>query len=115
MMGSENSTSDASARHLLVIGAGGNIGSHLVPLLARMPGVGRLTLIDRDYYEARNRVSQDIGDQDVGRAKVQVQAKRARRANTALRVVALHTPVELLPLGALRADMIVTCLDSRRG
>lgn len=99
--------------HLVVIGAGGNIGSHLVPLLARTQGVGRLTLIDRDRYEAANLVSQDAGARDVGHTKVSVQARRARCANSALRVDAVHAPVEQLPLGALRGDLILTCLDSR--
>lgn len=97
----------------VVVGAGGNIGSHLVPHLARMPGLDRLTLVDRDAYEAGNLSSQDITPSDVGRKKALVQADRARRINPALAVTAVTTPVETVPLGRLRSDVILACLDGR--
>ncbi len=100
--------------HLMVIGAGGNIGSHLVPHLARLPGLTRLTLVDRDRYEERNRANQDLPAGAVGRRKALVQAERARRLNPSLEVRAIAEDVEALPLGALRADLILTGLDSRR-
>lgn len=101
-------------RHVVVVGAGGNIGSQAVPLLARVPSVGRLTLIDRDVYEEANLLTQNITRADVGRAKAEVQARSARRIRPALRVAAVAADVEHLPLGTLRADLIVACLDSRR-
>ena len=102
--------------HVMLIGAGGNIGSHLVPLLARIPEIGRLTLIDRDRYEARNRENQDLppGVGAVGRNKATVQAARARRLNRGLAVQAVAEDVETLPLGRLRCDLILAALDSRR-
>lgn len=100
--------------HVVVVGAGGNIGSHLVPHLARLPGLDRLTLIDRDRYEPRNAANQDFPSRASGRRKARVQAARARRLNPRLTVVALAEAVEELPLGALRADLLVACLDSRR-
>ncbi len=102
-----------SGAHVVVVGAGGNIGSHLVPHLGRMPEVSRVTLVDRDTYEATNMAGQDITAREVGRPKAVVQAARLRRINPALRVVAWPQGVEALPLGALRADVIVACLDSR--
>jgi adenylyltransferase/sulfurtransferase len=99
--------------HVLVVGAGGNIGSHLVPHLARMTEISRVTLIDRDAYEEANLSTQDITPRDIGSRKALVQAARLRRINPALRVSAVPAAVEALPLGALRADVIVTCLDSR--
>ena len=99
---------------ITVVGAGGNIGSHLAPHLARMPGVARLTLVDRDQYEARNLASQNITPADVGKPKAMVQAARARRIMPGLRVDAMVGSVEHLPLGRLRADVILACLDSRR-
>ncbi len=100
--------------HVMLIGAGGNIGSHLVPHLARLPGIARLTLVDRDRYEARNLENQDVPARSVGRPKARVQAARARRVNPSLKVVAHACDVEALPLGAFRADLVVTGLDGRR-
>lgn len=105
--------SHEAGRTVVIVGAGGNIGSHLVPHIARMAGVERLVLVDPDAYEARNLASQAIGPDDVGRPKVRVQARRARRIAPALAVVPLAERVEDLPLGWLRADLILGCLDSR--
>jgi molybdopterin/thiamine biosynthesis adenylyltransferase len=100
--------------HVLVIGAGGNIGSHLVPHLARMPEIQRLTLIDRDRYESRNFRNQDIPSSALGRRKATVQAARARALNPHLEVIAIAEDVETMPIGNLKADLILTGLDSRR-
>lgn len=108
-----NQSSITSAKKIIVVGAGGNIGSHLVPHLARMPNAGRVTLIDRDVYEAKNLSSQDISPSDVGKRKVGVQAKRLRRINPELQVEAIFDAVERVPLGRLRGDVILACLDSR--
>jgi molybdopterin/thiamine biosynthesis adenylyltransferase len=100
--------------HVVVVGAGGNIGSHLVPHLGRTPLVSRVTLIDRDRYEPGNLRAQAIDRGEVGKPKVIVQAGRLRKINPALEVTTLHRAVEDVPLGLLRADAIAACLDSRR-
>lgn len=100
-------------RTVVVVGAGGNIGSHVVPHLARMLEIERLVLIDPDRYEAKNLRSQDIQARDVGQSKVRVQARRARAIRRDLHVVTHACQVEGLPLGRLRCDVIVACLDSR--
>ena len=87
---------------LVVVGAGGNIGSHLVPHLGRMARVGRVVLIDRDAYEPANLTSQDITPRDIGRPKALVQARRLRAINPALEVAAVVGAVEDQPLGLLR-------------
>ncbi len=97
-----------------VIGAGGNIGSHLVPHMGRMESVDRILLVDRDTYEKRNLASQDIFPGDIGKAKARVQARRLRRINPDLHVVPVVGAVEDLPLAQLRADVILTALDSRK-
>jgi len=102
-----------SGKHLCLVGLG-NIGSHIVPHLARMPGVGRVTLIDRDVYETHNLVGQDIAAADVGEAKALVQSRRIERVNPELSVEAIVDSVENVPLGALRCDVILAGLDSRR-
>ena len=103
-----------NGRHLIVVGAGGNIGSHLVPHLGRLGRVGRVTLIDPGFYEADNLRGQDLRSSDVGRRKAVVQARRLRSINRDLQVEAVTEPVERMPLGRLRADLLLACLDSRR-
>lgn len=103
----------SAGKHLLVFGAGGNIGSHLVPLLARLPSVTRLTLVDFDRYEERNLRSQAITPADISQPKARVQARRARRINPKLEVVAIVDRLEHVPLGCLRGDVILAGLDSK--
>ncbi len=98
---------------VVVVGAGGNIGSHSVPHLARMPGVRSVTLIDRDTYEDKNLASQDISPSDVGKPKAIVQARRLRGINPALTVTAIGDAVGNVPLGLLRGDVVLACLDSQ--
>jgi len=101
-------------RSFLIVGAGGNIGSQLIPHLAFLPGVGRVTLIDPDVYEEANLRSQAITPAHVGKKKARVQAQRLRQLNPKLEVAEVMDSVENLPLGALRADLIIACLDTRR-
>jgi molybdopterin/thiamine biosynthesis adenylyltransferase len=102
-----------SPKSVAVIGLG-NIGAFTAALVARLPRVGRLTLFDRDLYEAKNIVSQDIGTAAVGRLKALVQAERLCQINPYLRVEAVVGDIEDVPLGLLRADVLLACLDSRR-
>lgn len=95
-----------------IIGAG-NIGSQLLPLVARMSAVACVTIVDHDSYEEKNLASQAITPADVGRPKAVVQAERLRAINPKLRVTALVDRVENVPAGALRAAVVVGCLDSR--
>ena len=60
---------------LVAVGAGGNIGSCLWPHLVRTPGVGAVTVIDRDHYESKNLSSQNLRPPDVGRPKALVVAE----------------------------------------
>ena len=106
-------TSPNLEKSIVVVGAGGNIGSHLVSHLARFEPVARITLIDKDRYEPANVRSQDIMPRDVGKLKAVVQARRLLRINRRLRVEAITDAVERVPLGRLRADVILACLDSR--
>ena len=98
---------------ITVVGAGGNIGSHLVAHLGRMAGVERVTLIDMQLYEPKNLQSQDITRGDVGQAKAEVQARRLRLINPALDVRAIRDDVANVPLGLLHGDVVLGGLDSR--
>jgi adenylyltransferase/sulfurtransferase len=79
-----------------------------------MPAVERLMLIDHDTYESKNVAAQEITESQVNQRKVVVQARRVRKINPSLDVVAVPDAVENLPLGLLRADLMLACLDSRR-
>ncbi len=101
------------SRTLFVVGAGGNIGSHLLEHLARTPGVSRLSLCDPDVYEEKNRFSQAVSAAEVGRSKVAVQAARLHRINPQLEVKRIAERVQDVPLGWLRGDALLAGLDSR--
>jgi molybdopterin/thiamine biosynthesis adenylyltransferase len=98
---------------IVVIGAGGCIGSSLVTHLARLPGVRRVCLVDQDVYDASNLRSQNIRHRDVGRPKASVQARRLREIDPDLVVEAIMASVEAVPLGRLRCDVLLACVDSR--
>jgi molybdopterin/thiamine biosynthesis adenylyltransferase len=102
----------SAEKSVVVVGAG-NIGSHLIAHLGRMPEVARVTLIDKDVYEPANLTTQDITTREVGKHKADVQARRLKRIKPQLLVVAITDAVERVPLGELRSDMILSCLDSR--
>lgn len=103
----------SSPARLVVVGAG-NIGSHLLPHLARMGEVGAIVVIDGDRYEEHNLAGQDIARADVGRSKARVQATRLRRIRPDLAVAAIEERVEALPPGLLQADAILAAVDNRR-
>ena len=103
-----------NGKRVVVVGAGGNIGSHLVPHLGRMGAIGELVLIDRDTYEESNLVGQAIGPADLGKPKATVQKERLTGLFPAGSVRAVVGEVERLPLGRLRADLLLTCVDSLR-
>jgi len=101
-----------SAESLALVGLG-NIGGYLVPHMAKMRGLRRVVLVDRDVYERSNLTSQDIGPHAIGLAKAEAQAQRLRALNPELEVIPLHAAIEDVPLGRLRADVILTGLDGR--
>ncbi len=105
-------SAEVARKHLVVAGAGGNIGSHLVSHLGRMASVNRVTLIDPDAYETANLLGQDISASDVGKKKVRVQAKRLKSINSEVEITTLAEPVENVPLGRLRGNVLLACLDS---
>ncbi len=100
--------------HVIQVGCG-NIGSHVAGHLARVTQVDEVTLVDRDTYDGTNLWSQDILARDVGRSKARVLARRLRSIHESLIVHSIASPVEDVPLGWLRGDLILACLDSRRG
>jgi len=104
--------SSAASRRVTVIGLG-NIGAAVIPHVARMSMVARVTVIDPDDYEETNLWSQDILPCEVGRPKAVVQARRLRRINPSIQAQAIVDGVENVPLGMLRSDVILGCLHSK--
>jgi len=81
----------------------GNTGSHLLPHLARMAQVAKLTLVDPDVYTAENLRTQNIDGRDAGLPKVAAQAEKLRRINPGLDVVCAAEAVEDVPRGCCAA------------
>ena len=98
--------------HVVIVGFGA-IGGFLALLAARMRQIVHLTLIDPQSYTAANLSTQNIFRSDVGEKKVAVVGRRALTINPELRVTALPSKVEVLPLTAVRGDIIISCVDSR--
>jgi molybdopterin/thiamine biosynthesis adenylyltransferase len=99
-------------RTAVIVGLG-NIGSHTAPLVARMTEVSHVVLVDRDRYDRSNLPSQSITPGECGRCKAHVQGIRLRRIRPGLRVTAIPAPVDRVPLGRLRSDVIIACVDNR--
>ena len=106
-------TKQSGKKEAAVIGLG-NVGGALMVALARMPLVGKVTLVDRDVFERANLLTQNIMPADVGKPKALVAARRLQRINPALAVTAIVDDVANVPLGKLRGDVVACCLDSRR-
>jgi molybdopterin/thiamine biosynthesis adenylyltransferase len=98
--------------HVVLVGCGA-IGSSLVWQLARMPEIARVTLVDPDAYGKSNLRSQFIFPCDLGELKVAVQARRLRVLNPDLEVAAIPAAIGDVPLGSLRADLVLACVDSK--
>ena len=102
----------ARTSKVVVVGLG-NIGSNTVQLLAGIDGVDGVTLIDHDHYDTSNLYKQRIGPKDVGKQKVDVQARALRKLAPDLTVAAWACPFAAVPLGRLRDSVILACVDSR--
>jgi molybdopterin/thiamine biosynthesis adenylyltransferase len=98
----------------IVLAGCGNVGSYLVGQLARVPGIGRVVLIDPDVYEANNFSGQDIRTSDFGRAKVTVQAERLGSLAPGIEVETHRASLESVPMGCFRGAIAIGAVDSRR-
>lgn len=99
-------------RSCAVIGLG-NIGSHAALLVARLASVFRVIVVDFDAVEGANLETQNVRRADVGRPKAAAIGRRLAAAREDLEVVVHARRLEDVPLGELRADVILGCLDSR--
>jgi molybdopterin/thiamine biosynthesis adenylyltransferase len=100
--------------HVAIVGVGAT-GAATASLLARA-GVGRLTLIDRDFVEPSNLQRQMLFDEDDARAslpKAEAARRHLARINSSIQV----TPhiADLVPANAptlLTADLVLDCTDN---
>ena len=72
-----------------------------------------MTLVDFDRYESGNIRAQNILPGDVGKSKVQAQARHLRQIAPGLQIRPKHARFEELTLSEVRSDLLVSCLDSR--
>jgi molybdopterin-synthase adenylyltransferase len=100
--------------HVAIVGVGAT-GAATASLLARA-GVGRLTLIDRDFVEPSNLQRQMLFDEDDARAalpKAEAARRHLARINSSIHVDAHIT--DLIPHNAptlLSADIVLDCTDN---
>ncbi len=99
-------------RQVVVVGAG-NIGSHILPFLARGLCGQTLAVVDHDNYEMKNLTAQEIVPEDVGRNKAEVQCDRLRIIRPDLQVTAFARRIEDVPLGHVANSILVCATDSR--
>lgn len=99
-------------RSVAVVGLG-NIGSHVAMLVARLPQIARVILVDPDEVENKNLSSQSVRRSDIGRAKAVVMGRSLHEVRPDLEVRVQACPLEDVPLGEFRVDVILACLDSR--
>ena len=104
-------TRPADGTRVTIVGTG-YIGARLLSETAQLSGVKGITLIDHARYEESDRIRGDIMRREVGRPKVEVQARRARRINPRLQLDPIHARVESVPLGRLRSGVILAAVDS---
>ena len=92
----------------------GTIGSAVAPLVARMPHITDITLVDHDFYVESNLMTQTIDSSAVGKPKVEIQAALIKAINPLVRVRAITDRVENVPLARLRSSALIACVDNRR-
>jgi molybdopterin/thiamine biosynthesis adenylyltransferase len=96
-----------------VVGLGG-LGGYVVEALARM-GVGRLTLIDGDVFDAHNLNRQLLSREgNLGRRKAQEACRRVQAVNGAVEAVCVTETLteQNLPELLNGTDVVVDALDS---
>jgi molybdopterin/thiamine biosynthesis adenylyltransferase len=73
-------------KHVCVVGCGG-LGGHIIELLARV-GVGTLTVVDGDVFEASNLNRQILCEEGhIGKKKAETAALRVSKINSAVTVI----------------------------
>lgn len=104
------------SKHVLIIGAGA-LGSGNAEVLTRA-GVGKLTIVDRDYVEASNLQRQQLYTEEDVREKLPKAAaagKRLRAINSDVEIdvfIGDATPEKLAELATRNVDLILDSTDN---
>lgn len=101
------------AKRVCVVGCGG-LGGYVVELLARI-GVGALTVVDGDSFDATNLNRQLLSDEaSLGQNKAAAAARRIAQINSGVAVRAAETPFTAENGAALLSgcDLAIDALDN---
>ncbi|MBS3144777.1 ThiF family adenylyltransferase [Candidatus Woesearchaeota archaeon] len=100
-----------SKKHVVIVGVGA-LGSVAADLLCRA-GVGKLTLIDRDYVEEHNLQRQSLyTEADVGQPKAVAALTHLKTINSGIKIVSHVTDVYHENVHLLQGDLIVDGTDN---
>ena len=100
-------------QRVAVLGLGG-LGGGVCEMLARV-GVGYLTLVDGDRFEASNLNRQLLSREDIlGQSKAEAAAQRVAAVNSQVRVQTFDTFAGADTIGTMieGADLLIDCLDA---
>src|SRR3989344_5724412 len=95
-----------SKKHVVIVGMGA-LGSVAADLLCRA-GVGKLTLIDRDYVEEHNLQRQSLyTETDVGQPKAVAALNHLKQINSTVNIVSHVTDLYYENIALLNGDLVV--------
>ena len=98
-------------KHVVIVGVGA-LGSVTAELLCRA-GVGKLTLIDRDYVEEHNLQRQSLyTEADIGEAKAVAALRHLQQINREVKFVNHVTDLYSENISLLQADVIIDGTDN---
>ncbi len=100
-----------SKSHVVIVGVGA-LGSVAADLLCRA-GVGKLTLIDRDYVEEHNLQRQSLyTEADIGQAKAVAALEHLKRINSTVQLVSHVTDLYHENVSLLQGDVVIDGTDN---
>lgn len=100
-----------SKKHVVIVGVGA-LGSVVADLLCRA-GVGKLTLLDRDYVEEHNLQRQSLYiEADVGQPKTVAALHHLKKINSSVKIVSHVTDLYYENISLLKGDVIVDGTDN---
>src|SRR3989344_5715661 len=97
--------------HVVIVGIGA-LGSVVAELLCRA-GVGKLTLIDRDYVEEHNLQRQSLyTEADIGQPKAVAALEHLKKINSGIQMVSHVTDIYHENISLLHGDVVVDGTDN---
>ncbi len=100
-----------SKSHVVIVGVGA-LGSVAADLLCRA-GVGKITLIDRDYVEEHNLQRQALyTEADIGQPKAVAALEHLKKINSGIQIVSHVTDLSYENVSLLQGDVVVDGTDN---